>query len=643
MDKFSQKTNDGTALNIAALKSLFPEVVSEGKVDFDALKTILGGEVTGDERYQFTWAGKRAAMLEASTSITKTLRPCIAESKDWETTKNIFIEGDNLDALKILQNTYGGKVKMIYIDPPYNTGHDFIYHDNFHGTKNEEAIKEGAVDAETGEQVKDSFKENPESNGYFHSDWCSMMYPRLKLARNLLTKDGVVVIHIDENEVTNLTTLCNEIFGEVNHLGTVTWDKRNPKGDAVGIAQQHEYILYFARDKREVQEADFFYRKKEHAAQMLSKAAQLIKANGGANEKARKEYREWVKAQKDLSGGERAYDLLDENGNVFRPVSMAAPDKPETRSHRPLIHPVTGGACPVPEKGWRFPDKTMDCLLVKGEVIFGKDETVQPQRKYLLKNNIWEQVPSLLYFGGSDNALGLPFDNPKPVKIAKQIIESICKEGEIVMDFFAGSATTGHAVMELNAEDGGERRYILVQFPEDCLDGSAAAKQGFKSIPQLSEKRLVLAGAKIKDENTLTTASLDVGFRVFKVDSSNLEDVFFRPADYQQDHLLEMINNVKTGRTGLDLLFGCLLEWGLPIDLPTKARTDLGTEVYDVGEGRILACFDMNVTEAVVRAIAADTPDFAIFRDLSFTSSADKINVAEIFKTLSPNTKVKVL
>lgn len=619
MDKFTQKTNDGTALNIAALKNLFPEVVSEGKVDFDALKTILGGEVAGDERYQFTWAGKRAAMLEASTPITKTLRPCIAESKDWETTKNIFIEGDNLDALKILQNTYGGKVKMIYIDPPYNTGHDFIYHDNFHGTKAVEDIMEGIVDDETGERLKDSFKQNTEANGYFHSDWCSMMYPRLKLARNLLAEEGVIFISIDDNEIVNARRLCDEVFGECNAIAQCVWEKMyTTKNDAGSFSECHEYVLIYARDYNAVNIA------------LLPRTAEMD---------AR-----YVNSDNDSRG-------------PWKPIPLSA--KGERKNGRyPVVSPLTGKEWyPDPDSHWLYRREDTEKMIADHRIYFGKDGNAKPNvKRFLTEVQQGTKVKTLWKYdevGSNDSAKRelralydekfIPFSFPKPTTLIDRMLTIIGDEGAIVLDFFSGSGTTAHAVLSRNERDKGNRKFIMVQLPEVCAKDSEAVKAGYKNICEIGKERIRRAGEKIKVEHPLTTQNLDVGFRVFKVDSSNLEDVFFRPADYQQDHLLEMINNVKTGRTGLDLLFGCLLEWGLPIDLPTKARTDLGTEVYDVGGGRILACFDMNVTEAVVRAIAAETPDFAIFRDLSFTSSADKINVAEIFKTLSPNTKVKVL
>jgi adenine-specific DNA-methyltransferase len=353
---------------------------------------------------------------------------------------------------------------MIYIDPPYNTGSDsFVYPDDYGMSQDEYESESGAVD-DDGNTV---FKENSKTNPRYHSKWCSMIYERLMLARNLLSDEGAIFIHIDEHEVYTLEMMCNEIFGVQNELGTIVWDKRNPKGVVAGVAYQHESILVFCKNIS-VFAGVPFTKKKEHADAMMSKAASLIRKYGGVTEQVRTEFKDWIKANKaDLSGGESAYSLIDDAGNIYQPVSMAAPDKPETRSHRPLIHPKTGKPCPVPAKGWRFTDPTMDDLLKRDKIEFGADESTQPRQKYFLKENMYEAVSSLLYYGGSDDALGLPFENPKPVYVAKKLISSLAKQdGDIVMDFFSGSATTAHAVMELNAEDGVKRTFIMVQYPE---------------------------------------------------------------------------------------------------------------------------------------------------------------------------------
>ena len=611
IEKFTMKTPDGIHANVEALKRLFPEIVSEGKVDFEQLKTVLGGEIADDERYQFTWAGKREAMLEASTPTTKTLRPCVEESKDWENTKNLYIEGDNLEALKILQNTYGGKVKMIYIDPPYNTGHDFIYHDNFHGTRQEELIKEGVVDAETGER----FKMNSESNGHFHSDWCSMMYPRLKLARNLLRDDGVLFMSIDDNEVVNARKLCDEVFGEGNFEGHIHWRRRhnqpNDKTKMIGIVAEH--IIAYTKDS-------LFY--KTAGVGKLDLTGDF--SNPDNDPRGPWGSKPW-KVGSDQSGSK--YKILTPSGRVL-------------------------------DGEWMGEEATYKAYLQEGRIYFPKGGDGSPRKKYYqfereeegqCATNWWtheqfgcnqlanDAMTDLL---GSKNV----FSNPKPVELIRSLVKiSNANKDSLILDFFSGSATTAHAVMKLNAEDGGNRKFIMVQLPEVCAEGSEAAKAGYKNICEIGKERIRRAGEKIKEENATTAPNLDTGFRVFKVDSSNMDDIYFQPMNIQQQDLIRAINNVKTDRTALDLLFGCLLEWGLPIDLPVKERKDLGSNTFEVDNGRIIAAFDSNITESTVRSIANEQPDFAIFRDQCFYDSASKINVSEIFKTLSPNTKLKVL
>jgi adenine-specific DNA-methyltransferase len=381
MDKMDGKTMDIVAENVGKLKELFPEAFTEGKVDFEALKEVLGTFVDDrDERYSFTWNGKSKARMIAQTPSTGALRPCKEESVDWETTQNIFIEGDNLEVLKLLQKSYHKKVKMIYIDPPYNTGKDFVYKDNFKDNiKNYKEIT-GQVDGE-GRNLSN----NPETSGRYHTDWLNMMYPRLKLARNLLKDDGVIVIHIDENEYPNLEKMLNEVFGEENNLGTIVWDKRNPKGDATGVAQQHELISLYCKNREYFKENGDFKRPKENAKAMLNKAEQLISSEGVVNDSARTKYKDWLKKQ-DFSGGDKAYCFIDDDGDIYRPVSMAWPNKKKAPDNYfiPLIHPITKKACPIPERGWRNPPETMAKLQKDGLILFGPDETTQPNRKYLL-------------------------------------------------------------------------------------------------------------------------------------------------------------------------------------------------------------------------------------------------------------------
>ena len=649
MDKMRMESVDMTAKNIDKIGDMFPNCITEtvdesGRpkkaINFEILKQMLSDDVLeSDEAYEFTWVGKKAAIVEANKPIRKTLRPCPEESVNWDTTENLYIEGENLEVLKLLQESYLGAIKMIYIDPPYNTGSDsFVYPDDFKVSIDEYEDESGAVDA-NGNVL---FAQNAKTNPRFHSKWCSMMYERLLLARNLLSDTGAIFIHIDEHEVYTLEAICNEIFGTQNELGTIIWDKRNPKGVVAGVAYQHESVLVFCKNITVFAGVDFT-KKKEHADGIIAKVESLIRKYGGVTSKVREEYKEYIKQNKtELTGGESAYSLIDDAGEIYQPVSMAAPDKPETRSHRPLLHPVTGKPCPVPAKGWRFTDPTMDKLLEINKIEFGDDETTQPRQKYYLRDNMHEAVSSLLYYGGSDDAMGLPFDNPKPVYVAKKIISSLVKEdGDIVLDFFSGSATAAHAVMELNVEDGIRRKFIMVQFPEIISEKTLAYKAGFRSIPDIGKERIRRAVNKIKDENIET--SFDRGFRVLKLDDTNMTDVYYTPSEYSQNLLSMLESNVKPDRTDLDLLFGCLLEWGLPLSLPYSSERIEGCTVHNYNDGDLIACFDENIPDSVIKEIAKRQPLRAVFRDSSFANSPSKINVGEIFKLMAPDTRVKVI
>ncbi|NBL00816.1 MAG: site-specific DNA-methyltransferase, partial [Erysipelotrichia bacterium] len=443
-------------------------------------------------RYQFTWPDKKKSLLLANAPIAKTLRPCREESVDFDNTENLYIEGDNLDVLKLLQETYLGKIKMIYIDPPYNTGNDFVYEDDFSQNTESYLTNSGQYD-EAGNRLV----QNNESNGRFHTDWLNMMYPRLKLAKDLLTDDGVILINMDENEFVNLQKLCIDIFGECNDLGTIVWDKRNPKGDAKGISYQHEYILVYAKDKVAFLDNCKMQRPKKNAETILKKAEQIFrKINLSFSfDQASNEFAEWLNSQSDFSGGEKAYNKFDEKGKVFQSVSMAWPNKKRAPDDYfiPLIHPITQKPCPVPNRGWRNPSSTMKKLLSKGLILFGEDENTQPRRKYLLSENMYENIPSLLYYGGSDTVMldemGIPFDTPKVVDICFEHIKSFTCAEDIFLDFFSGSATTAHAIMKLNAEDEGKRKFIMVQLPELTYDGK---KEKYKDAKGEEKERYVI-------------------------------------------------------------------------------------------------------------------------------------------------------
>ena len=655
MDHMRFETPDMTAQNIDRIAELFPNCITEmrdenGKlkrgINFEMLKQMLLPDVVdGDECYEFTWVGKKASIVEANKPIRKTLRPCPEESKKWDTTENLYIEGDNLEVIKLLQESYLGKVKMIYIDPPYNTGHDFIYNDRFEMDKQEYQEQIGLFDEEGNKQ----FAENSESNPRFHSDWCSMMYPRLMLARNLLSDDGVILINMDENEITNLQNLCAEVFGLANDLGTIVWDKRNPKGDAKGISYQHEYILVYAKNKVILTDNCKIQRPKKNANTILKKAAQLYAkvSESYTLEDANADFAAWIRVQNDFSGGEKAYNKIDSNGEVYRPVSMAWPNKKKAPDDYfvPLIHPVTHKPCPVPERGWRNPSATMKKMQEQGLILFGKDESTIPNSKYLLRENLYENIPSLLYYGGSDTDLlsqmGIPFETPKVVSVCAEHINSFTKDGDIILDFFSGSATTAHAVMQLNAEDGGHRKFIMVQLPEPCDEKSEVYKAGYKNICEIGKERIRRAGEKIKEENPLVAQNLDIGFRVLKLDDSNMKDVYYTPDEIDQDMIAATESNIKEDRNELDLLFGCLLDWGLPLSMPYYSETIDGCIVhtYDPDSGaypNLIACFNENIPDTVIKEIARRKPVRAVFRDASFTDSPEKINVFEIFKIYMP-------
>lgn len=656
--------------NIARIRDLFPGCVTEAKgedgsvklaVDFDQLRQELSDSIVEgpQERYQLNWPGKREALLTANAPIAKTLRPVrttknskgehIEESVNFDTTKNIFIEGDNLDALKLLQENYLGKIKMVYIDPPYNTGNDFVYADDFVDEVSEFFLRSNQVDREGNRLTA-----NPETSGRFHSDWLSMMYSRLKLSRNLLRDDGLIVIHIDENEYPNLEKLLAEIYGEKNNLGTIVWDKRNPKGDATGVAQQHELICIYCKDREFFKTTCEFQRPKENAGKMLAKAKQILSKEGGVTEKARKEYKDWVN-QQDLTGGEKAYNQIDDNGDVFRPVSMAWPNKKKAPEDYfiPLIHPVTGKECPVPERGWRNPPATMQELLKSGLIIFGPDEKTQPTRKYRLNDNLFENIPSLLYYGGSDDALladlKIPFDTPKPVQVAKRLIQSICKNDDILIDFFAGSCTAAHALMLLNAEDGANRRFIMVQLPEECDEKSEAKKLGYSVVSEIGKNRIRRAAKKIREEFSEILATrnteLDLGFRLLKVDTSNMADVYYSPDVLEKANLDLFVDNIKPDRTPEDLLFQVMLDWGVDLALPIAKQSIQGKDVFFVDGNVLTACFDASgsIDETFVKELAKLQPLRVVFRDAGFKNSAVKINVEQIFKLMSPVTEVKCI
>ena len=612
---------DMTAQNIDRIAALFPNCVTEASdgqggikraVNFELLKQMLSPDVVdGDEAYEFTWVGKKAAIVEANKPIRKTLRPCVAESKDWDTTENLYIEGDNLEVLKLLQESYLGKVKMIYIDPPYNTGHDFVYRDNFQRSQQEENARMGMFD-----ENENRLFENTESNGRFHSDWCSMMYSRLLLARNILSDDGVIFISIGDEEVENLRKIADEVFGEANFRNQIiirrgakslqaqfaTWDK---------LGQGHEYILFYTKNSQ--------YRFPKQMKPLEERKAGGWNNHWRGTDRPTMRYElfgftpdsgqwRWSK-DRSLKAIENYERMLSETGCDSNSVTQEIIDS------------------------W-YSQQVEDLDLLRKSSTGKPEHYIAPANDTLL-NSSWMDL-----LVGSSSEIGQlfdtkVFDTAKLTQTISRAIKFTDKES-VILDFFSGSATTAHAVMQLNAEDGGHRKFIMVQLPEKCDEASEAYKAGYKNICEIGKERIRRAGDKIKSENPMTTQDLDIGFRVLKLDDSNMKDVYYAPDDYDQGMLAGLESNIKDDRTDLDLLFGCLIDWGLPLSLPYKSEKIDGCTVHTYNDGDLIACFDANIPESVVKEIAQRKPLRAVFRDSGFASSPEKINVFEIFKLYMP-------
>ena len=603
--------------NISKIGQLFPEVLTEKRdeygrlrpaIDFEKLKQFLSEEIVdGRESYEFTWVGKREAIAEAGRPTTKTLRPDLDESVDFDKSENIFITGDNLEVLKILQESYLGKIDMIYIDPPYNTGRDFVYSDKFQKTDQELKEEMDLLDEE-GRQVV-GLQPNEKSSARYHSDWLNMMYPRLRLARNLLKDNGAIFISIDENEYSNLKQMLDEIFGEGTFIENIVWDK---KSSAKGVppttmmAGVHEYILVFQKKK------DFRF---------LGEKRQ----------------------ESDFSNPDNDPRGLWRNTNIKSTTSS---------KEFTIIDPETGISY---TDTWAFSEKELNRLISERYIIFPKNPNGQVRRKEFmneLQNEHKAIKSSFGLFDGQTNTeyvkklFGIDklFSNPKPINLLKYLISvTLPKDNSIILDFFGGSGTTADAVMQLNAEDGGNRKFILCTLDEEVADKSAAKEAGYETIDQISRERIRRAAAKIQEEHPELVGKQDFGFKAYKLDSSNFKDVSARPDQFVQADLFDSVSNIKEGRTGLDLLFQVMLTWGMELSLAIDLKKVAGAEVYDVDQGSLMACFEDDISEEVIRYIAQAQPLRAVFRDSSFANSADKINVSEIFKELSPNTKVKVV
>lgn len=606
MEKMRMESLDMTAQNIEKIGALFPNCITETKgedgkmkkaINFDLLRQMLSGDVLeGDEAYEFTWVGKKAAIVEANKPIRKTLRPCKEESVNWDTTENLYIEGDNLEVLKLLQESYLGKVKMIYIDPPYNTGNDFIYRDDFGMSSDEYEEGLGVYDEDGNRMFK-----NTDSNGRFHSDWCSMLYSRLMLARNLLTDDGAIFISIDENEQTNIKKLCEEVFGEDNKVAEFIVIRAEGGGMAKQVIKGHDYLFVFAKN-----------------ASKFTPLGKPKDVRGKIVERDGETYwiqEDWLRKEFGKYGNCHYEEILECKGQAKLDEINAG-----IESGQYMLIPKPNG------------------MNIVGKLRNLKEDSSKFYSilKHLSAKGI-EDLKAL--------EMDKYFSYPKPVSLISEMISGLTlftgKKGDIILDFFSGSATTAQAVMELNAAENGNRKFIMVQLPETIESGTDAYKDGFRNICDVGKERIRRAAKKVAQDKP--NATFDAGFRVFKVDDSNMKDVFYAPADYDQDLLSMLESNIKEDRTDLDLLFGCLLEWGLPLSMPYTSEKISGCTVHTYNDGDLIACFDENIPDEVVKTIAKRQPLRAVFRDSSFNGSPAKINVTEVFKLLAPDTRVKVI
>ena len=624
MEHLNMQSMDKVAANVAKIMELFPNCVTErinaeGKpehaIDFDMLRQELNDYVVDglQERYQFTWPDKRSAILAANAPINKTLRPCREESVDFDNTENLYIEGDNLEVLKLLQETYLGKVKMIYIDPPYNTGNDFVYRDDFKQSADEYVENSGQLDDEGNRMVA-----NTESNGRFHTDWLNMMYPRLKLAKDLLREDGVLCISMDENEEVNLIKLCDEIFGIKNFIGDVIRKTKTMTADnGNGFNMQHEVLLIYAKNRLE------FHLKGEE-----------------------KSFSNYSNPDNDPNGDWCSGDPSAKSGGATTYFEI---ENPYTKK---VDFPPNG-------RYWAFSKSTFDkyvsCGRIKFKKMYSENErgfifkryknsmailTEPVNSLFAIENDFMNQTATTELKNLFDENI---FSYPKPVLFINKIIKYADTSDSLILDFFSGSATTAHAVMQLNAEDGGKRKFIMVQLPEVCAEDSEAYKAGYKNICEIGKERIRRAGKKIKEENPLTTQDLDIGFRVLKCDSSNMEDVYFTPKEYMDKQQSLFVDNIKKDRSDEDLLFDAMLKLDTPLSSKIEKISIAGKTVYNVAQGHLMACFDKNVTDEVITAIAKEMPSYFVMRDSSQADDSVAINFEQIFNTYSPQTVRRVL
>lgn len=624
MDKLKMQTPNRADDNFKKLAALFPNAVTEtinenGEVVRAIDKDVLMQEISctvvegKEERYQFTWPDKKKSVLLANAPISKTLRPCREESVDFDNTENLYIEGDNLEVLKLLQETYLGKIKMIYIDPPYNTGNDFVYEDDFAQSADEYLANSGQFD-----DVGNRLVNNAESNGRFHTDWLNMIYPRLKLAKDLLSNDGVVFISIDDNEVENLRKAADDVFGAENFVSSIIWEKKYaPANDAKWLSDNHDYILLYAKDK-------------------MLWHPQLLPRSEEMNSR-------YTNRDNDSRGAWKAADMTVKSYS-------SAYDYPITTPSGRIVHPAAG-------RCWNTSKENFEKLVADNRIWFGDNgDNVPAVKKFLteVKDGI---VPLTIwkYSEVGHNQEGRQevkklfdgqgvFDGPKPVRLLCRVLQiaNIGSDG-LVLDFFSGSASLAHAVMQLNAEDGGKRKYILVQLPEETDPKSEAYKAGYKNICEIGKERIRRAGKKIKEENLLVTRTLDVGFRALKCDTSNMKDVYYSPAEYEMDLFDFMTDNIKEDRTPEDLLFQVMLDLGVELSSKIEETVIAGKKVFNVADGFLIACFDADVTDETIKAIAQKQPYYFVMRDSSLANDSVATNFEQIFATYSPDTVRKVL
>jgi adenine-specific DNA-methyltransferase len=649
MDKLKMHSPDLTQENVAKIRELFPNCVTEAAdedgriglaVDFDQLRQELSGELVEgpQERYRLDWPGKREALVTANVPVSKTLRASRDESVSFDATKNLFIEGDNLEALKLLQESYLGQVAMIYIDPPYNTGSDFVYRDRF-------SLPQAGQEIVAGERTEEALRlvANPEGNGRFHSNWLSMMYPRLRVARNLLREDGALFVSIDDIEVAGLRHLLDEVFGAENFITEIVWEGAN-KNDARQIGVSHEYVLCYVKDWRATKVN--WTVSKEGVEPVLQEVGRLRKIHGSDYDAASEDLAGWFRAMKATpSFAHRRFRYIDERG-AYKEDDPTAPGGRKFE----LRNPKTGDVIPLrPNRGWGFDQETFNRMVEEGKISFISPTSVMV-RRYLHETD--RQTPQSVFYQPVRSAserlaklLGANiFDYPKDETVIQKFVDMASgADGDIVMDFFAGSSTTAHAVFLQNAQDGTNRRYIMVQIQEPTKEGSQARSAGFATVADISKERIRLAGAEVLKGDCHSGWVKDIGFRVLRIDTSNMQDIYYRPDEVSQTDLLDAIDNIKPDRTAEDLLFQVLVDWGVDLTLPIRRGTVQGKTVFFVDGNALVACFDTGITEELVKELAAHEPLRVVFRDTGFVSDAVKINVEQIFRQLSPTTEVRAI